>query len=170
MLALMSAFEMTAFEEVTAPALPATFRGLLDHTASMTATLAAHWNGQLTALVLRHGMTADGAVLVRRVVLVTGADDLPVEIAEVRVRTAALDDGVLQRLAATTVPFGRSLHQEGISFTTEPVSFFKVMANEALAEAGRTATGTTMFGRTARLWLADGRCPLGETVEILPRV
>jgi chorismate-pyruvate lyase len=169
MLALMSAFEMSAFEVVTPSALPASFRGLLDHTASMTATLAAHWNGQLTALVLRHGMTADGAVLVRRVVLVAGTGELPVEIAEVRVRTAALDDGVLRRLAATTVPFGRSLHQEGIAFTTEPVSFFKVTANEALAEAGRTAPGTPMFGRTARLWLADG-CPLGETVEILPRV
>jgi chorismate-pyruvate lyase len=169
MLALMSAFEMSAFEVVTPPALPASFRELLDHNASMTATLAAHWNGPLTALVLRHGMTADGAVLVRRVVLVTGTDDLPVEIAEVRVRTAALDDGVLGRLAATTVPFGRSLHQEGIAFTTEPVSFFKVMANEALADAGRTAPGTPMFGRTARLWLADG-CALGETVEILPRV
>jgi hypothetical protein len=169
MLTLMSAFEMSAFEVVTAPALPASFRGLLDHTASMTATLAAHWNGPLTALVLRHKMTADGTVLVRRVVLVAGADDLPVEIAEIRVRTAALDDGVLGRLAAATVPFGRSLHREGIAFTTEPVSFFKVMANEALADAGRTAPGTPMFGRTARLWLADG-CALGETVEILPRV
>ena len=37
----MSAFEMSAFEVVTPSALPAPFRGLLDHTASMTATLAA---------------------------------------------------------------------------------------------------------------------------------
>jgi chorismate-pyruvate lyase len=168
MLALMSAFEMTAFEMVAPPALPAPFHALLDHGASMTATLTAHWNAPLIARVLCHGMTADGAVLVRRVVLVTEPGDLPVEVAEVRVRTAALDEGVLRRLAATTVPFGRSLHQEGIAFTTEPVSFFKVMANDALAGAGRTAPGTPMFGRTARLWLADG-CALGETVEILPR-
>ena len=86
-----------------------------------------------------------------------------------RALTAALKDGVLGRLAATTVPFGRALQQEGIAFTTEPVGFFKVMANEALGEAGRAGPGTPMFGRKALLWLADGR-PLGETVEILPRV
>ena len=116
----------------------------------MTATLSAHWNGMLSALVLRHGVTADGAVLVRRVVLVAGTGELPVEIAEVRALTGALGNGVLGRLASA-------------------VSFFKVTANEALAEAGRTVPGTPMFGRKALLWLADGR-PLGETVEILPRV
>ena len=168
MLDLMSAFEMSAFEEVASSALPASFRALLDHNQSMTATLAAHWNGPLSALVLRHGVTADGAVLVRRVVLVSGTGELPVEIAEVRALTAALKDGVLGRLAATTVPFGRALQQEGIAFTTQPIGFFKVTANAALGEAGRAGPGTPMFGRKALLWLADGR-PLGETVEILPR-
>jgi chorismate-pyruvate lyase len=166
---LMSAFEMSSFDEVASSVLPPAFRALLDHNASMTATLSAHWKGMLSALVLRHGVTADGAVLVRRVVLVAGTGELPVEIAEVRALTGALGNGVLGRLACATVPFGRSLQQEGIAFTTEPVSFFKVTANEALAEAGRTVPGTPMFGRKALLWLADGR-PLGETVEILPRV
>ncbi|UEM22055.1 hypothetical protein JL100_004635 [Skermanella mucosa] len=168
MLAVLADYGAFAHELVPSSALPAAFRALLDHGRSMTSVLSDHWRSEIVAEVASHDLAGGTAALVRRVVLRTEPGRLPVEIAEIRVESGAFDDALLRRLAGTSVPFGRSLQREGITFATEPVAFFRVAAAGALAAAGRVEEGTVLFGRRARLLGHDGRT-LAETVEILPR-
>jgi chorismate-pyruvate lyase len=159
---------LPSFTPILPAALPAHFRRLLDHETSMTATLTTHWKAEIVACILRQQLGADGAALVRQVVLVTNPGHLPVEIAEIRIDSTRLDERVIRQLATTSAPFGQLLRMEGIAFRTEPVSFFRVGADGMLARSGQVAPETPLYGRTSRLWRGDG-CLIGEAVEILPR-
>jgi chorismate-pyruvate lyase len=149
-----------------ASALPADMRPLLDHRGSMTLALEAHWGGPLT--VRRLADAEDSGTLARASVLRRTADDVPVELAVIRIALPALPADLHGALRAATVPFGRLLADHGIAFAAEPLAFFRLDADAVTAGHGAVEAGTPLYGRLNRI-VAPGGVELCEVVEIVLR-
>jgi len=160
----VSAHGLAGVELVRAEDLHGPVRRLLDQDSGMTRALESHWGTALSATVLESALAGD--VLRRCVVLSAGA--LPVEVAGIDVRLAAVPPALQPRLADTVVPLGRMFRDHGLDFRAVAEAFFSVACDGALAEQAGVAPGTRLFGRVARL--DAGGVTLARTVEVLARV
>lgn len=153
---------------VTASQLPPDYRCLLDHRGGMTATLERRWGDSLVVELLADDIATQERALFRFVVLRTQKSGVAVELATIRIPLDRFPALLRTRFIEGRRPFGALLAEAGIAFRAEPVAFFRIAADELVADKAGVAVGTTLYGRVNRL-LGASEEVLCETAEILPR-
>jgi hypothetical protein len=155
-------------QAVTRQSLPEPFARLLDHRRGMTEVLNGHWGGDLRVRVVHQAPTDDGMDFVRRVVLLSGPEELPVQLAGLRLPLAAFTPAFHTDLLAGQALFGDLLRRHAIVFHTEVLDFLAGPATGVWAHLAGVASGAPLYGRLAALRTADGAL-LAEAMELLPR-
>ncbi len=153
-------------EIITAGALPATARTLLDHSGTMTAALSAHFETRLGVTVL--GERDAPGFYARKVVLHTQPAGRPVQLALIRIPMDAFPADAQAQIREGRVPFGALLREIGRAFTSRLRSLLAVTPDETMAQAlGLTALPPVLYARHNMLVAQDGPL-LAETIEVLP--
>ena len=149
--------------------VPVSYRKLLVHNASMTATLEAHWGQPLAVDLIADDLVVGERSLYRFVALYTGKDQefRVVELAAIRIVLDAFPALLRPEFIEGVHPFGDILARAGIAFRARPSGFFRLEANEFIARKARIAFGATLYGRVNEL-RGEGDVMLCETVEMLP--
>lgn len=160
--------EAPAIEPLPINRLPPPYRHLLDTRYGMTAELARRWGEPVGLRVLHRRLDADSRCLTRRVVLERSCDQIPIEVAVIRIELAPFDIETRMRLITGREPFGAVLASSGIAFRSDPLGFFRLRADLLLANDAGVNEGAVLYGRTARL-IGDDDAPYGAVVEMLPR-
>ena len=150
--------------------VPGSYHKLLVHNAGMTATLEAHWGQRLAVGLIADDLVVEERSLYRFVALYTGEDEdrLVVELAAIRIALDAFPPLLRPEFIEGVRPFGGILAGAGISFNARPSGFFRLEADEFIAQEASIALGATLYGRLNEL-RGEGDVLLCETAEMLPR-
>lgn len=151
------------FTQVPPESLPAIPRQLLDHDAHMTITVEAFHGSPVAVNVIRSQESGDWYA--REIVLHREDTGAIVQYGIVRLRPDRFHPDVWAEIRAKRLPLGRVLIRHGVFRQVERIALWKVTAGHALAELLRTALGSTVYGRTARI-ICDGK-PAIELLEIV---
>ncbi|MGF1456763.1 MAG: alpha/beta fold hydrolase [Alphaproteobacteria bacterium] len=149
-----------------AGAVPAPYRGLLDHDKPLTPTLA-RFHGQPMAIRIL-AQRRVGRHYVRKIIMEGEETGTPVQIAVIRIALGGFDLQTQELICNSDRPFGQILRQCGIPFTCRPDGFFSVVPDRAMAAALHLdpETAPVLFGRRNQLTGADGSI-LADVIEIL---
>ena len=150
--------------------VPGSYHKLLVHNAGMTATLEAHWGQRLAVDLIADDLLVEEHSLYRFVALYTGEDEerQVVELAAIRIALDAFPPLLRPEFIEGVRPFGGILAAAGISFSAKPSGFFRLEADEFIAQEASIALGATLYGRVNEL-RGEGDVLLCETAEMLPR-
>lgn len=146
--------------------VPYPYRSLLVHENDMTPTLAAFHHSKLY-LEVHEKESSDGFVM-RLVTLHAAASDIPVEFGAIGIHLENLPPEVREPILDGQVPLGAILGESSVNHHGSPCAYFKVPADEMMAEALKQAAGDELFGRCNQLLDAEGLV-IADIVEILPR-
>lgn len=152
-------------QPIEGDAVPAPYHDLLVHEKDMTSTLEAHFDTTFRLHVLdKHVETSQ---LTRQVVLVSEADDRPVEFGAIRIRLDRFEGALRETIVACKRPLGSILNEAGLAFHCHPNAYFTFQSDEIAQRAFQLDEGHILYGRHNRLVDGD-EAILAEVVEILP--
>jgi chorismate-pyruvate lyase len=148
------------------PTMPENERELLVHHHDMTSTLSAYHQSAIGLSVIER--QAAETCLMRLVVLERERSPrLPVECGAIAIYLDRFSDHARELVLSGTMPLGAILHQEDQHYHSDPKGFFKVKADDYLADLLAEKPGTTLWGRCNSLSFCDGEV-FADIVEILP--
>ena len=156
----------TEFGEVTTvlrDALPTIPQRLLAHEHHMTVTVEAHHKSPVDVQVLE--TLFDGQFYSRRILLTRQTDQAVVQFGIVRLNFEFLETHVQQEIIAETTPLGRILINQNVLRRVELAQLLKIQVGTDLADLFSIQSGTTVYGRTARIY-CNGE-PAIELLEVV---
>ena len=150
---------------IDAVTVPAPYCDLLIHAQDMTSTLEAYWNTTFRLQVLdKH---VEDSQLTRQVVLLSNADDRPVEFGAIRINLDLFEAPPRAEILECRRPLGAILTRHGVAFECRPNAFFSFVGDEIARRAFDLHEAHTLYGRHNLLQDDEGAV-LAEVVEILP--
>jgi len=90
------------------------------------------------------------------------------ELAFITMNFNALPAKVVSAIQNSTIPFGKLLALNQVKITTADRRYFSLRCNNRLVSLTHCSLGSTLYGRTNTINLADGKTWLAHVVEILP--
>ena len=158
--------QLAHFEQVIPQQLPGAYRTLLDHDDHMTVTVE-DWHRSLVNLrVLSSRITRSHYC--RKILLVRGADAVPVQFGIVRLKFQYLSRQIRQKVQAHQAPLGRILIQHNVMRKVQLQALWKVRAGPELSQWLGHKPVMTTFGRTAVIH-CNGEAAI-EVLEIVAPV
>ena len=148
--------------------MPEPFKGLLKHEAHMTVTVEAYHDCPVDVRVHRtkYGERPagedGGRWYAREITLHRQTDQAPVQYGIVRLNIDLLAPDVWKEIRSEQIPLGRVLIEHGVHREVELCELWEVVAAQRLAELLAIKPGTTVFGRTARIF-----CDYLPAIELL---
>lgn len=147
--------------------VPEPYRALLVHSNDMTPTLECFHGQPLSLRVLSRESV--GREYLREVTLNLAESGTPVEYGAIRIQLDVFPEAARERILEEQTPLGKILELESIPHVGWPQAFFRMRADERVAEHLGVEAGREVYGR--RNVLLDGhRRMLAEVIEILPPV
>jgi len=159
---------MPAISPVSAKDIPSPWAGVVVNSRSMTANLEDCYGDRILLTLLGDDIHVRDKTLGRAVILRTEKSATPVALAGLRIHLERFPPEVRVRFVEAVSPFGGILSQEGIAFSSQPVSFVKCRASKLLAHALSASPGSSLYGRFS-LILGDQGTLYAEVIELLPR-
>lgn len=141
-------------------------RQLLVHEKDMTPTLADHHGSVLGLQVLDKEANID--FMMRLVILRRHDNLLPVECGAIAIHLEHFEPDVQAMVQDCRVPLGGILQELNIPHYGRPRGFFKIEADELIANALGEDVGQVLYGRCNELCDPEGYT-LADVVEILPQ-
>lgn len=158
--------EAPRVEPIDGASMPQPQRRLLVHLNDMTPTLEEYCRRPIHLRLLERRVSDEA--LCRRVVLVAGEQERPIEFGAIRIRLDCFADGPRREILENYRPLGTILHQHHIDHYSKPTRFFRLAPDTAIVEAmGLRGPAPVLYGRQNVLYDRQHR-PLAEVVEILP--
>jgi hypothetical protein len=159
---------MPAISSVSAKEVPDPWAAVIVNSRSMTANLEDCYGDRILLTLLGDDIDVPDKTLGRAVILRTERGAMPVGLAGLRIHLERFPPEVRVRFVEAISPFGGILSQEGIGFSSQPVSFVKCRASKLLARAVCARSGSALYGRFS-LILGDQGTLYAEVIELLPR-
>lgn len=152
-------------QSMAADQIPQPYRRLLAHTNDMTPTLIKFAGDNIHVRLLNKIETDD--ILYRQVVLVTDADERPMEFGAIKIYLDRFEEEPRELIREGCIPLGAILGRYEIEHRCVPNGFFQFAADFAVEAAFGLLGPDRLFGRHS-LHLNPLGEPLSEVVEILP--
>jgi hypothetical protein len=159
---------MPAIGAVPAKDVPSPWASVVVNSRSMTANLEDCYGDRILLTLLGDDIHVPDKTLGRAVILRTARKAEPVALAGLRIHLERFPPKVRVRFVEAVSPFGGILREEGIGFSSQPVSFLKSRTSKLLAQALCSQPGSTLYGRFS-LILGDQGMLYAEVIELLPR-
>ncbi|MDB4408546.1 hypothetical protein N9165_00575 [Akkermansiaceae bacterium] len=140
------------------------YQQLLCHDRDMTSTLGDFHEGEVSLKVLKEYLVAD--LYMREVVL--SVDEKPVEYGLIEIHLQEFPDDLRERIVSKGEPLGNILNTSGLSYRSEPSSFFAIKDSDFTPDFFPVTGGGSLFGRYNTLLNPEDRI-LANILEILPR-
>jgi chorismate-pyruvate lyase len=149
--------------------VPEPYRTLLVHARDMTPTLANAYNRNIQLRVIRKDLR--DRVYARQIVLETAGNGEAVLFGAIKIYLDRFPPSARRLVLEGRQPLGGILQNEGVSHTSRPEAYIRVVADaviqEALALSNPVAKPHILYGRRNALWDSSERA-LAQVVEILP--
>lgn len=163
--------QLANFKLVAQPdSMPEPFKGLLKHEAHMTVTVEAFHGCPVDVQVhatkygQREVTEAEKASrwYAREITLHRQSDGSPVQYGIVRLNIDLLAPEVWEEIRSEQIPLGRVLIEHGVLREVELCELWEVVAHQHLANLLGVPSGSTVYGRTARIF-----CDYLPAIELL---
>jgi hypothetical protein len=158
---------MPAIGAVPAKDVPNPWTRVVVNSRSMTANLEDCYGDRILLTLLGDDIHVPEKTLGRAVILRTERRAAPVALAGLRIHLDRFFPKVRVRFVEAVSPFGGILREEGIGFSSQPVSFVKCRTSKLLAHALCSQPGSVLYGRFS-LILGDQGMLYAEVIELLP--
>jgi len=144
--------------------LPDPYQGLLVHGADMTSTLSEFHESEISLEVLDREVS-DGYVM--RSVVLRSSDGVPVEFGAIGIQLEGFDELLKVEVETGAGPLGGLLQKHRFPYTSRPKGYFRVKADQFMANHLSCSPGAVLYGRCNELLDAEG-LTFADIVEILP--
>lgn len=141
-------------------------RQLLVHENDMTPTLTDHHGSKLGLQLL--DKEANDLFMMRLVILRRHDNLLPVECGAIAIHLEQFDPEIRDMIQACEIPLGAILQEFNIPHFGRPRGFFKLEADDLVANALGEEPGQVLYGRCNELCNPEG-FTLADVVEVLPQ-
>jgi chorismate-pyruvate lyase len=158
-----SAHGCPSVEMIPGPEMPEPYRSLLVHTHHMTVTVERFY-GDLVDVEVDE-VTRFGDRYARKIFLRLQQSQRVVQFGIVSIQLPMLNAVVRAEILAGEIPLGRVLIQHDVLREVQPVGYFRVILNEALARRMNMTLGSVSYGRLGVI-TTDGQ-PAIRVAEIL---
>lgn len=155
--------ELGEFEAVTGDEVPEPFNQLLNHHSHMTVTVEAFHASPVDVRVAR--TKTEPPWYAREITLVTQTAGKLVQYGIVRLNFEVLGKTAWRQIESQSKPLGRILIEQNVLRQVELCQLWRVRAGVSLARQLEIPEGTTVYGRTARIFCNGA--PAIELLEIV---
>ena len=153
------------FTKISGDAMPEPYRQLLVHENDMTPTLEAYWGMKIHLRLI--AKEVEDQVMHRQVVLEANSKNIPVEYGAIRIYLERFGDEPRQMILESYRPLGTILSDFEIVHDSHPSAYFKVVADDHIAQSLGVDVGVDLYGRCNVLVDPEGH-HLAEVIEVLP--
>lgn len=157
--------KLPSMEAITGTKMPEPYKSLLVHNHDMTSTLEKFHGGRIHLTLLRTWRKDDSYF--REVILTLDGSEKRVEFGAIKINLSLFETEPRQKILEQHFPLGRILHDYNVPYHSNPRSFFKVHADDFIAEHLQLNSRPELYARRNVLSNPKGEA-LAEIVEILP--
>ena len=154
------------YEKIDGERVPEPYGQLLVHQGDMTSRLEQFHGDKIQVRKLTS--SSDGQSYFREVVLHTIDEGKPVEYGGIEVILTNLPEDIRKEVLTAKSPLGGILNAYRMSYSSSPLAYLKVTADEAIKTAlSLREEPMTLYGRSNRITDHSGK-EIARIVEILP--
>lgn len=157
--------QLPAVDFLDADKIPDPQNSLLVHDSDMTSTLTRFHGSRLNLKVLCSEHSDD--YLMRMVVLERIDNKQPVEFGAIGIHLEKLESPLRDSVLSQKDPFGGLLEEHQVDYRSRPKGFFRLSADELIADALQQILPADLYGRCNELTDPEGFV-FADIVEVLP--
>ena len=157
--------KLPAIEIIPGTKMPEPYKTLLVHNSDMTSTLEKFHGGRIHLTLLRSWRKDDSYF--REVILTLDGSEKRAEFGAIKINLSFFEVEPRQKILEEHFPLGRILADYSVAYHSNPRSFFKIQADDFIADSLKLTSRPMLYARRNVLSNPKGKA-LAEIVEILP--